>query len=593
MIKEQISNYIKESVESLVKMGALSHEALNFLSQAQLARSKNPAHGDYASNIAMIIAKAEKKPPQNVASLIKDELLAKHSDYLTSADVAGPGFINLTLSPKALSTVVPDIASQGKNYGHLPKNGKKALVEYVSANPTGGLHLGHARGAFLGDGIAKVLAAAGFDVTREYYVNDAGNQVHTLARTIYKRYRELFGEKIEIVAGEYPGEYVIDIAQALKDRDGNKWLGKDEAEYLEPLTKFGVDFNIDLINKSLKASGIEFDEWFYEHVLHEDKSLENIVKTYEDRHMVYEADEALGADEKIRHEKSKAAKFTHLQDGGLFLKTSQFGDDEDRIIRRKDGRFVYLTADLAYHHQKYLRGFDVMIDVWGGDHAGHVGRIKAGMQALGHDVSKLKFVLVQMMRLIKNGQEVRFSKRAGQVLSIDDLIEEVGPDVARFVFLMRSGNSQFDLDIDLVTKTSSDNPVFYVQYGHARMATILAKATMDVDAKSFSLSDQEKLTLPEERELILRAGELGEVVADAAANLEPHRLIYFCQELIKIFHSYFTKYRHSEKIISDDLAKSRARLALIFALKQAIFNALTILGICAPERMDLAEKVEE
>lgn len=596
MIKEQITGCIKESIDSLVKEGKISESAKSLINTSSLSKSKNPLHGDFASNAAMIMAKNEKKPPKDVALLLKESLLGLYPEIFSKIDIAGPGFINFTLTDLALSQIVPHIAKRGADFGHTKQDvPQKVLLEFVSANPTGGLHLGHARGAFMGDGIARVLKASGFDVTREFYVNDAGNQVHTLARTIHKRYRELFGQKIEIEKGEYPGEYVKDIAKELKDRDGDKWLNLDESAWLEPLTRFGVNHNLGLIKKSLSAVNIEFDEWFFEHTLHEDKSLEEIVKVYQDRNMVYEADEAIGASEKIRNEESKASKFSHLQEGGLFLKTSLFGDDEDRIIKRKDGRFVYLTADLAYHHKKYTRGYDLLIDVLGADHAGHVGRIKAGMAALGHDQSKLKFSLVQMMRLIKDGQEVRFSKRAGEVLGIDDLILEVGVDVARFVFLMRSGNSQFDLDIDLVTKSSSDNPVFYVQYGHARMSSILAKAkeTISFDANNFGVSEMHKLTLPEERELILRVSELDEVVKEAALALEPHRLIYFCQELIKIFHGYFTKYRHSEKIISDDEEKSRARLSLIWVLKQAIFNALSILGISAPERMEQASNDDQ
>lgn len=595
MIKEQISENIRESIDSLVKLGTLSQEALRLVSTATLAKSKNPTHGDFASNIAMILAKSEQMSPAKLAVSIKDDLQKRGGHIFSKIDVAGPGFINITLSEQALSQVVPHIANRGESFGKTEqKTPKKVLVEYVSANPTGGIHLGHARGAFVGDGIARVLKASGYQVTREFYVNNTGNQVHTLARTIHKRYRELFGEKIEIEKGEYPGEYVKDIARKLKERDGDKWLLKDESCWLLPLTEFGVEYNLLEIKESLKAVGIEFDEWFFEHTLHEDNILDELVKAYEARHMLYEADEPLGADGKVRREESKAAKFSHLQEGGLFLRTSQFGDDEDRIIKRRDGRFVYLTADLAYHREKFLRGYDMLIDVLGADHAGHVGRIKAGMQALGLDIERLKFVMVQMMRLIKGGTEVRFSKRAGQVLGLDDLISEVGPDVARFVFLMRSGNSQFDLDIDLVTKSSSDNPVFYVQYGHARMATILAKAKdISFDAKSFGIKEQALLNLPEERELLLRVSELDEVVRDAALHFEPHRLIYFCQDLIKIFHGYFTKYRHSEKIISDDLDKTKARLSMILVLKQAIFNALSILGISAPERMELAEKFDD
>ncbi len=414
--------------------------------------------------------------------------------------------------------------------------------------------------------------------------------MHTLARTIHKRYRELFGEEVEILPGEYPGEYVKDIARALKQLHGDRWLTKSEAEWLEPLTQFGVDYNLSIIKRSLDRADVKIDNWFFEHSLHDSGALDALVRAYEERHMLYDADEAEQASDKIRREESKAHKFAHLQEGGLFLKTTQFGDAEDRILKRRDGRFVYLTADLAYHHEKFLRGYDVIIDVFGGDHAGHIARIKAGMAALGHDLNHLKFVTVQMMRLLKGGREVKFSKRAGEVVGLDDLIAEVGKDVARYVFIMRSNSTQFDLDLDAVTKHSSDNPVFYVQYGHARMATILARAEKEhgiVITKESAQQDSQALTLPEERDLILKASELADVVKEAAIALEPHRIIYFCQDLIKAFHSYFTKYRHTERIISADKEKTIARLNLVFALKQTIHNALSFIGVSAPDRLDL------
>lgn len=590
MIKEQIKESIKLSLQSLIAAQRVSLVALAQAENMSIMRSKNPEHGDFAANIAMLIAKDERKPPREIADLIVGELL-KNSKLYNNVSVAGPGFINLTLSDECLSQIIPIIAQAGVRYGTsvLP-NKKTALVEFVSANPTGGLHLGHARGAFVGDALARLLSAAGFNVTTEYYVNDAGNQVETLGRTIHKRYRELFGEEIIIEKGEYPGENVKEIARALKKKDGDIWLHKKEEEYLDYLVSFGVEYNLDVIRKSLDYVNISIKNWFSENVLHKNGSLEELVKLYADRNMLYEAEEAHGTADKIRRDQSKAAKFSHMQAGGLFIKTSQFGDDEDRIIQRKDGRFVYLTADLAYHHQKFERGFDLIIDVFGADHSGHIGRIKAGMQALGHDIKKLNFVAVQMVRLLKDGQEMKFSKRAGEVISIDDLIDEVGKDVARFVFLMRAPNSQFDLDCALLTKQSHENPVFYVQYGHARMATILSKA-QDISFKpeDFSLSEQKSLYLPEERDLLLRVTELAETVREAAHTLEPHRVIYFCQDLIKLFHSYFTKYKHTEKILSDDKVKSRARLSLVFALKQTIFNALNFLGLSAPDYMEFSE----
>ncbi|HXW60594.1 MAG TPA: arginine--tRNA ligase, partial [Myxococcota bacterium] len=420
------------------------------------------------------------------------------------------------------------------------------------------------------------------------------NQVETLARTIHKRYRELFGEKVVIEENEYPGEYVVEIAKALKSHYGDAWLKKDESEWLMPLVKFGVNYNLALIKRSLLNIDIEIESWFKEHWLEEEHSLERLLALYEERNMLYEAEVAHGTKDKIRREESKAAKYSHMQEGGFFLKTSLFGDDEDRIVKRKDGRFVYLTADLAYHHKKYHRGFDSLINVFGADHSGHIGRIRAGMEALGHDSKKLQFAVVQMVRLLRNGKEVRFSKRAGEVVGLDDLTEEVGKDVARFVFLMRSPNSQFDLDLDILTKESQDNPVFYVQYGHARMATILKKAEeekgLKVSAGDFGLAEQKALVLPEERELILKMTDLPEIIVEAATALEPHRVIFYCHELVKSFHGYFTKYRHSEKIISDDAQKTKARLFLVFALKETIYNALSFLGLKAPDYMKFADE---
>lgn len=596
MIKHHLEKSLHTAIDGLVKNGTFTKEALEALSTMAISRSKDRKFGDFAINIALVLAKSQKKPPQEIGHILQQELQKDQKTY-EHIEVAGPGFLNVTLSDQILSSVITHIASLGILYGKAQKNNKKALVEFVSANPTGGLHLGHARGAFMGDAVARVLEAAGYEVVREFYINDCGNQIETLARTIHKRYRELFGEVITIEQGEYPGEYVIDIAQALKDLHKDRWLHEPESVWLRPISQFGIEYNLALIRRSLDRVGIHFDSWFSEQMLHVDGHLDRLLKVYQDRGMLYEAVAAEGVEGRVRREESKASKYAHLQEGGLFLKTKQYGDDEDRIVQRKDGRFVYLTADLAYHHEKYKRGFDLIIDVLGGDHAGHMARIKAGMAALGHDAQKLKFVIVQIVRLLKGGSEVRFSKRSGQIVGLDDLIDEVGQDVARFVFLMRSANAQFDLDIDVVTKNSQDNPVYYVQYGHARMATLLNKAKQDhgieVDARTFDAALQKLLVLPEERELVLRVSELDEVVQEAAALLEPHKLIYFCHELIKIFHTYFTKYRSSEKMISADVEKTQARLALVFAVKQSIFNALSFLGISAPDYMEMPKRDDE
>lgn len=591
MFKELIRDEIFEHLKLFInENGKDSFSELESQINFSIDRPKEAKFGDFSTNVALTTGKLLGQAPRALAQALSAKL--NQSKLFSKVEIAGPGFINFFLNNATLVKIISHIGQQQKVYGKSVLSPQpKALVEFVSANPTGPLHLGHARGAFAGDALARMLEAAGFLVTREFYVNDAGNQVEILGRTIHKRYRELFGEKIVIEPGEYPGENVIEIAQALKEQDGDKWLGLEEKHWLEPLVRFGVNYNLSIIKKTLVSIDISMDSWFLENTLHQGSALPDLIAEYEKLSMIYEADQALGSEDKIRRDESKAAKYAHLQAGGWFLKTSLFGDEEDRIIKRRDGRFVYLTADLAYHHHKFLRNFDLIVDVFGGDHAGHIGRIKAGMQALEHDVSKLKFAVVQMVRLLKNGQEVRFSKRSGQVVGIEDLVDEVGKDVARFIFLMRSLNSQFDIDFDQLTKQSQDNPVFYVQYGHARMATLLNKAKekgISFDIANFDEKLISHLSLAEEKELLLKISELPDLVSDAAKALEPHRLIYFAQDLVKLFHSYFTKYRSSEKIISDDLEKTMAKLSLVFVVKQTIFNALQILGISAPDYMDLA-----
>lgn len=540
---------------------------------------KNPEHGDYASNIAMLLTKPLRLPPREIATQIMDRLQDPDS-VIESAELAGPGFINLRVSNACLQRVIPEILNQAQNYGSHASHGRSVLIEFVSANPTGPLHLGHARPAFLGDAIGRVLKAAGYAVTREHYVNDAGNQIRVLGESVYARYRELFGQKIELAKDAYPGEYIIEIAQKLKDEDGDRWLNRDD--YLPRCTEIGIAENLKNIRETLEQVGIEFDSWYSEQTLHERGLIPKLIQAYEAREMLYEAAQAVGTENKIRREESKAAQYSGQQEGGTFLKTSEFGDEEDRIILRKNGSPVYLVADIAYHQEKYARGFDRLIDVFGADHSGHVPRMRACMRALGLEDKKLDFVLVQMVRMLKDGQEMRFSKRSGQIIELSEFIEQVGVDVARVVFLMRSANTQFDFDLDLALKKSSENPVFYLQYGHARMATILSKANfVGADAQVLA-----RLVLPEERNMLKKMAAYPDIIATAARHLEPHRVLFYCQDLIAEFHAYFTQYRHSEKIISEDAELTQARLAMVKALKQTLYNALSTLGISAPEHME-------
>ena len=558
---------------------------------------KNPEHGDWSCNVAMVMSKAAGKKPGDIADAIIANLVDKDG-IVTKVERAGPGFLNFRLKDTVFQTVARDVLRAGESFGRQPakSSGKRVQVEFVSANPTGPVHIGHARGAFMGDALARLLDAAGHDVTREFYINDYGKQVETLGRTVHKRYRQLFGHQVELVEGEYPAAYVIDIAKTWREEVGERYLTAPESEWLPEAMAVGIRENLKAIRATLEMAGIRHDVFFSEESLHASNKVRSIVDVYRERGATYEATEARRKDAKVRSEDSKAAQYSDRQRGGTFLMTTQLKDDEDRIILRHDGTPVYLTADLAYHKEKFDRGFDLLIDVFGADHAGHVPRIEAGMHLLGFDIKKLKFVLVQIVRITRGGEEVKVSKRKGTVFELADLIEEAGADACRFLFLMKTANAQFDFDLDAVREQKSTNPVFYFQYGHARCAAILRKA--EEKGQSFVGVDRvtdaqlARLVLPEEKVMLQKMSRLPDVVQSAAANLEPHHVLYFCQELISDFHSYYTRYK-SDPIISADTEKTQGRLAMVAALKQVLRAAFGILGIQAPEVMEAPEEEEQ
>jgi arginyl-tRNA synthetase len=586
-MKDLVVTAITDTLHALQGQGVLRLEA--GVPAFAVESPKQAAHGDFACNVAMMLSKAEGKAPRVIAETIVKGLVDR-AHVIAKIDVAGPGFLNVTLKDKAFHDVIRAVATAGDSWGTSPPTGKKVLVEFVSANPTGPVHIGHARGTFVGDALARLLKAAGHAVTREFYVNDFGKQVETLGRTVYKRYRELFGETITLADGEYPAAYVIDIAKAWRDVDGDRWLQAPEDAALARAMEFGIAENLKAIRATLALAHVEHDVYASEAELQRSGLVRRIVDDYKAKGATYEADAAHGTEASVRREDSKAAQYEEQQLGGTFLKTSQHGDAEDRIILRKDGTPVYLTADLAYHRQKYERGFDRMINVFGADHGGHVPRLKAGMALLGLDASKLDVVLVQIVRLTRDGQEVKVSKRKGTVYELRDLIEEVGADVCRFLFLMKTANAQIEFDFALVEKQSKDNPVYYFQYGHARCAAILRKAvevgTPFVGLEHVSEASLARLVLPEEKALLKKMSLLPETVASAANALEPHRVLYYCQDLIADFHGYYTKYKKTERIISDDVELTQGRLALVAALKQTLKSAFAILGVAAPEQMN-------
>lgn len=586
-MRHLVHNLVEDTLRALREAGTLQSEVSPAFS---IDAPKNPEHGDYACNVAMMLAKPERKKPRDIAQAISDHLVDADG-VVEKLDIAGPGFLNFKLKDAVIFEQIRTVLAAGDQWGRAPSRPEKVMVEFVSANPTGPLHLGHARGAFMGDAVARLLSAAGYDVTREFYINDAGRQVETLGRTVHKRYRELYGETVELEAGEYPAAYVIDIAKTLRDEDGDKWRDKSEDEWLPRCIEIGIRENIASIKKTLEGAGITHDVWFAESALHEGGEVAAVADAYKKLDVTYEAKVSRQESEggKVRQEGSKAAQFRDQQLGGTFLETSKEGDEEDRVILRPDGSPVYLTADLAYHRNKAERGFHRMIDVWGADHAGHVPRIRAGMKLLGYDTDRFDFLLVQMVRLMRDGDEVKQSKRSGEVLELAEVIEDVGPDAIRFIYLMRAATSQFDFDLDLAKKNSADNPVFYAQMGHARCVNVLKKADeMGVAFGGLDAITDEHLAalkLPEERAMVKKIAAFPDVVIGAAEALEPHRLLYAAQELIAEFHSYFGKYKDSERIVSDNVEKTQGRLALVAALRNTLKCALNLLGITAPDYM--------
>jgi len=600
-MKSQVRAVINATLQSLKVKGLITFEAIpNYVVEVP----KQADHGDWSCNVAMVMSKAVGKKPPELADLIVGNLV-DHDGLIVAISKAGPGFLNLKLKDSVFQQVAVDVLKAGDTFGRAPpkSTGKKVMVEFVSANPTGPVHIGHARGSFMGDAIARLLDAAGHDVTREFYINDYGKQVETLGRTVYKRYLQLFGEAIELAEGEYPAEYVIDIARTWKAEVGDAYRGKPESEWLPKAIEVGIRENLAAIRATLAKAGISHDVFFSEASLHASGKVRAIVDVYKQRGVTYEAAEGRRREkgDKVRDAESKAAQYADRQKGGTFLMTATYQengkyvlkDEEDRVILRHDGTPVYLTADLAYHKEKFDRGFDMAVDVFGADHAGHVPRIQSGMKLLGYDETRMKFVLVQMVRITRGGEEVKVSKRKGTVYELADLIEDAGADVCRFIFLMKTANAQFDFDLDDVKKQSKENPVFYFQYGHARCASILKKAEEKgvrfVGASALTPAQLARLVLPEEKAMLKKMSLLGDVVAGAAEKLEPHHVLYYCQELIADFHSYYTQYK-SDPIISDDAEKTQGRLALVAALKQTLKSAFAILGIAAPEHMEAQDE---
>ena len=561
---------------------------------------RDPRHGDFAVNVAMVLAKQAGRPPREVAQGIVELLRAVDGGRtIESIDVAGPGFVNLKLRPEVWLAGLVEVERQGARFGRTAVGkGKRVNVEFVSANPTGPMHVGHGRGAVTGDAVASLLDWSGHVVTREYYVNDYGAQVQTLARSVHLRYQELLGRSVIMPPKSYPGEYVIAIARSLQAEFGARFLDAPEAEWLDLFRDRAVAHVLGMIRSDLGAIQITFDVWTSEKALYDSGTVQRFLSELEAKDLVYWGKLPPPKSKKGQPAPAAAAPneegVTESEDLLLF-RSSRHGDEVDRPVKKADGTPTYFCADIAYHWDKRQRA-DQLVDVLGADHGGYVPRLEAALEALGASRRDLHVVLIQMVNLTRGGEAVKMSKRAGTVVSLQEVVDEVGRDATRFIFLTRRADAQLDFDLDLAKRQTLDNPVFYVQYGHARLARILEKAAeAGAPEARFDVETLSVLTAPEEMDLVKRILSFPDLVAGAALAWEPHRVAFWLQETIGAFHSYYTQgKRTGERFIGADPVKTAARLALARTLKQALANGLAVLGVSAPERMesrDLAEDV--
>jgi arginyl-tRNA synthetase len=547
----------------------------------------------------MVLAKPAGRPPRELAQGLVEEIRsADGGRSIESIDIAGPGFVNLKLRPEVWLAGLSEVDRQGHRYGRTEVGkGKRVNVEFVSANPTGPMHVGHGRNAVTGDAVASLLDWTGHTVVREYYVNDFGAQVQTMARSVHLRYQELLGRTVVMPSSSYPGAYVVDIARALVDEFGPRFLDAPEGEWLDLFRDRAVAHVLCMIRGDLEAVHIAFDVWSSEKQLYESGAVQRFLEELQAKDLVYWG--------KLPPPKSKKgqpvpAAGAENEEGVsesedlLLFRSSRHGDEVDRPVKKSDGTPTYFCADIAYHWDKRQRA-DQLIDVLGADHGGYVPRLKAALEALGGSRDDLHVVLIQMVNLTRGGEAVKMSKRAGTVVSLQEVVDEVGRDATRFIFLTRRGDAQLDFDLELAKRQTLDNPVFYVQYGHARLARILEKAALaGAPAPRFDVETLSLLTAPEEMDLVKRIVSFPDLLAGAALSWEPHRVAYWLQETIGAFHSYYTQGKKTgERFIGPDPAKTAARLALARALKQVLANGLAVLGVSAPERMESREIVED
>jgi arginyl-tRNA synthetase len=553
-VREKLITLLRDGLKGLADIGP--EQSLSAV-PIVLTVPKNESYGDYATNLAMSLAKPLKQPPMKIAEALIRQIPAD-LPWLEKTEVVKPGFINFFLKDQAFQNLIPWILEQGEAFGRSDVGrDQKVQIEFVSANPTGPLHIGHGRGAALGGALTSLFQATGHAVTTEYYLNDLGTQMETLGRSIEARYRQFVGEDCPFPEVGYKGEYIKDIAAEIRRRVEVGEISQDGLD-LPFFSRYGREAILKDIQEDLEAFGIHFDAWFSEQSLVQEGQVQKLIQEMKDKSLMYE------------------------QEGALWFKSSAFGDEKDRVVIRANGALTYFASDMAYHRQKFSRGFTRLIDIWGADHHGYVPRLKASLASLGYDPEALTILLVQLVTLIREGKPVAMSTRAGEFVTLREVREEVGTDAARYIFLTRRSDSPLDFDLDLAKQQSSDNPVYYVQYAHARVCSVLATAR----SQGYSPENLDPLTLgrltsPEEKRLLKHLMEYPEEVTQAALKLEPHRLPFYLGELAAQFHHYYNHHR----ILGEDQELSTARLLLCRAIGTVIKNALTLLGVSAPEKM--------
>lgn len=537
----------------------------NQVPEFEVETPKHEGQGDFSTNFAMVSAKLQKMAPAKIAkSLVEAISDTPHTplgSVVEKIEVAGPGFINFFLSPGAWHPVVDQVLKQDATFGASAiGSGKRVQVEFVSANPTGPLHVGHGRGAAVGDAVGNILSFAGFDVQKEYYINDSGRQIRTLGTSVWLRLQQIQGKTVDFPQDCYQGDYIRDIAKEVLDARGKDLADADEKQGVEICARFAAGKILAGIRSDLDDFGVRFDNWFSEQSLYDSGRVQTAIENFKEKDLIYE------------------------KDGALWFRTEKFGDEKDRVVVRNNGLTTYFASDIAYHDEKYERGFDRVIDVWGADHHGYIKRIDAAVVATGRKSEQFDVILVQLVNLLRDGNPVQMSTRAGEFVTLKDIVDEVGKDAARFMFLSRSYDSGLDFDLELAKKKSADNPVYYVQYVHARITGILNKAKDEglIDQIDFNAgSNLEKLLAEEELKLIKHMAAFREQVEKSAETLHPHVVFTYLMSLASAFHAYYNRH----KVIMEDRSLSLARLSLVLAVKKVIRNGLTLLGVSAPERM--------